>query len=86
MYVAQSVEGQTYSNRIRLNIASIMESRGMVGMNGLPSLSQSGLYKFVSGRGDITITRLQMVADDLGVSIFDLLRHPDEVQGAREEN
>ena len=85
MYIAQTVDGQTYSNRVRQNIAAIMGARGMAGMNGLPNLSQSGLYKFISGRGDITITRLQMVADDLGVSIFELLRHPDEASGAREE-
>ena len=78
MYKARSIDGQTYSNRVRQNLWRIMESRNMVGMQGLPSLSQSGLYKFIAGGGDMTITRLQHVADDLGVTIFELLATPQD--------
>jgi len=77
MYTANEVDGQLYSNRVRINIARIMESRGMSGGKGLPNMSHTGLYKFVSGRGDITVTRLQQIAEDLGVGFFDLLKHPD---------
>jgi hypothetical protein len=76
MYLAKEVKGQLYSNRIRNNIQKIMESRDMAGSAGLPHMTKNGLYKFVSGRGDITVTRLQIVADDLGVSIFELLQAP----------
>jgi len=79
MYRVKTIDGQTYSNRVRLNLAQLMDRRGMPGYVALPSLSQSGLYKFVAGGGDMTITRLQHVADDLGVSIFTLLSHPDAV-------
>ena len=77
MYTVKEVEGQPYTNRVRWNIARIMQNRGMSGFRALPSISQSGLYKLVGGGGDITVTRLAAVADDLGVSIFELLQHPD---------
>jgi transcriptional regulator with XRE-family HTH domain len=73
MFVAQEIDGQVYSNRIRRNLSRIMVERGVLGYKGLPHMSASGLYKFISGRGDITITKLQEVADDLGVGFFDLL-------------
>jgi transcriptional regulator with XRE-family HTH domain len=75
MYTARDIEGQIYSNRIRRNIAQIMGSRGMAGYKGLPSISSPGLARFIHGKGDITVTRLQRVADDLGVSIFELMQN-----------
>ena len=75
MYTARDVVGQTYTNRIRRNIARIMSQRGMPGSGGLQHMSAAGLFKFLSGNADITITRLQHVADDLGVSIHELLSH-----------
>lgn len=75
MYTPKQVDGQTYSNRIRLNVAAIMESRGLAGGNGLPNMTAAGLYKFMSGRSDITVTRAQLLADDLGVSLPELLAH-----------
>lgn len=78
MYTHRPIDGQRYSNRVRANICRIMESRGMAGGNGLPRLSQSGLYKFVAGGGDMTITKLQDVAEDLEVSIFELLQSPED--------
>lgn len=78
MFTAKQVPGQTYSNRVRKNLCKVMEARGITSRQALPNMSQSGLHKFVSGRGDITLTKLQIIADDLGVSIFDLLRNPNE--------
>ena len=80
MYKASEVKGQIYSNRIRANLSRIMEQRGMSGKKALPHMGHAGLWKFVSGRGDITVTRLQHIADDLGIGFFDLLKHPDKKQ------
>ena len=74
MYQVKEVEGQIYTNRIRKNVARIMESRGMAGSKGLPSLSHQGLYLFIAGKSDMTVTRVQQIADDLGVSIFELMQ------------
>jgi hypothetical protein len=73
MYTPKDVAGQTYTNRIRRNVARVMSQRGMAGSRGLPHMSSAGLFKFLSGNADITITRLQHVADDLGVSVGELL-------------
>lgn len=78
MLTAKHVAGQTYSNRVRKNLAQILTARGITSRQALPNFSQSGLHKFISGRGDITLTKLQIIADDLSVSIFDLLRNPSE--------
>ena len=73
MYQVKEVENQLYANRIRKNVARVMDERGMPGHLGLPSMTKVGLYKFISCGSDITITRLQQIADDLGVSIFELM-------------
>jgi len=79
MYTPKDVPGQTYSNRVRRNVARIMRSRGMPGSGGLPHMTSAGLYKFMTGRVDMTITRVQMIADDLGVSVNELLQYcPDD--------
>lgn len=78
MRTAKVVAGQTYSNRVRKNLSQLLVARGITSRQALPNFSQSGLHKFISGRGDITLTKLQIIADDLGVSIFDLLRSPNE--------
>jgi len=42
-------------------------------------MTSAGLYKFMTGRVDMTITRVQMIADDLGVSVNELLQYcPDD--------
>ena len=73
MYTAKEVEGQDFSNRVRKNIERIMTSRGIPGGHGLPHMTAAGLYKFMSGRCDITVTRASQIADDLGVSLQELL-------------
>jgi len=77
MYKPVQVDGQFYSNRIRKNVAKIMEERGMPGSQGLPRMTAAGLYKFMSGNADITMTRVQWLADDLGVSVAELLQYAD---------
>jgi hypothetical protein len=59
-------------------MSRIMVERDLRAYKGLPHMSQSGLFKFLTGQTDITLTRLQQVADDLGVSIFDLLANRPE--------
>lgn len=78
MYTAKPVEGQIYSNRIRKNLQRIMESRGMPGTGGLPHLTAAGLYKFMTGGCDITVTRAQLVADDLGITLQELLQYAED--------
>lgn len=73
MYQAKDVPGQLVANRIRRNIAQIMQARGMSGTSGLPSISGMGLYRFISGKSDMTLTRVQRIADDLGVTVAELL-------------
>jgi hypothetical protein len=77
MYKPVQIKGQFYTNRVRKNVAKIMEERGMSGSKGLPHMSSAGLYKFMSGGADITMTRVQMIADDLGVSVPELLQYAD---------
>jgi transcriptional regulator with XRE-family HTH domain len=78
MYTACEKDGQTYTNRIRKNVSRIMTERGMRAYRGLPHMSQAGLYKFLSGKADITVTKLQLLADDLGVSVFELMTNYKE--------
>ena len=77
MYKPVPVEGQFFTNRVRKNVFKIMEARGMAGSQGLPRMSPAGLYKFMSGGADITLTRAQLIADDLGVSLHELLSYAD---------
>lgn len=78
MYTPVDVTGQTYSNRIRRNVARLMRGRGLPGSGGLPHMSAAGLYKFMSGNSDITVSRASLLADDLGVSLSELLQYcPD---------
>lgn len=74
MVAVKEIDGQTYMNRVRFNLARLLEMRGTL---ELPSLSRSGAYRVLTQGGDMTITRLQRVSDDLGVSLFELLQHPD---------
>jgi hypothetical protein len=77
MYTPAQVKGQFYTNRVRKNVARIMTERDMPGSKGLPHMSAAGLYKFMSGGADITMTRMQMIADDLGVSVAELLQYAE---------
>lgn len=77
MYTPVEVDGQLYSNRVRKNIAKIMQQRGMSGNRGLPNMTGAGLFRFLSGGCDITMTRAQLLADDLGVTLNELIANPD---------
>lgn len=77
MFTAKLVPGQTYTNRVRLNLQRIGNARG-IHTTHLPNFSEAGLWKFMRGGSDITLFKLQTLADDLGVPIFELLANPDE--------
>lgn len=73
------VDGELYANRARYNVRRIMAEKGLMIKHGLPSMSSRGLYNFSRYGADITLTKLQGVAEDLGVKLETLLRsYPDE--------
>ena len=61
-YNWKAVEGQDWSNRARYNIYKIMREKNIAGK----------LFVFMSGRQDITLTKLQLLADFLDVRFYDL--------------
>ena len=77
MFNFKEVDGQMYTNRIRKNVVRIMTERGMAGSRGLPHFSAAGLFRFLNGKHDITVTKAQTLADDLGVSLHELLQYID---------
>jgi transcriptional regulator with XRE-family HTH domain len=67
-------EGQDISNRARENIYRLLDERGISVRRGLKALKFRGLYNFLSSRSDITVTRLQRVAEELGVSFEEIIK------------
>ena len=72
-YNWKAVEGQDWSNRARYNIYKIMREKNIAGTSvHLDGLSHKKLFVFMSGRQDITLTKLQLLADFLDVRFYDL--------------
>lgn len=78
MYTPTMVEGQELSNRVRKNLYAIGKARKLSPAAGLNTFSSSGMWKFQTGQSDITLAKLSAVAEELGISPFELLAPPKE--------
>lgn len=81
------VEGQDWSNRARYNIYDHMRKNNISARSlTVEGASNKKLYMFMSGKQDITVTKLMKVANALGMTfahIFDPIpKHPTEYKGA----
>lgn len=67
-FEVRPVGGQELSNTIRRNIHALMRSKDMPLRAGLECMPFSTLYSYLGGKNDISITRLQDIAKELGVN------------------
>ena len=74
-YKWKEVEGQELANRARYNIYRIMRHKNLpASQNVIAGISAKKIYTFLSGRQDITLTKLEIIADGLHVGITTLFR------------
>ena len=72
-YSWKSVPGQEFSNRARYNICYFMRKMNIAASsNAIPGVSAKKIYLFLSGQQDITISKLGLIADYLGMDICNL--------------
>lgn len=72
-YSWKSVPGQDYSNRARYNICYFMRKNNIAASsNVIPGVSAKKIYLFLSGKQDITISKLGLIANYLGMDICNL--------------
>lgn len=62
-----------YPERLRRNIRAIIESTGRPFYKGLQSVTARQLYRIESGQSSPTLGTLQLIADELGVDLRDML-------------
>jgi DNA-binding phage protein len=80
-YKWKEVEGQEWANRARYNIYVIMRMKNMPASASLiEGISREKLYRFMSGQQDITLTKLALVAEGIGVSMMRLFKEIPKVR------
>ena len=70
----RNVEGQEASNTVRHNLNRLFTKQGISARCKMNGVSDRSVYNFMAGRSDITISKLEMIARHLKVSVRSLFR------------
>jgi transcriptional regulator with XRE-family HTH domain len=63
-----------YNDRVRKNLQPVVESKGFTFARDLQSITRRQLYRIRSGQSSVTIQKLQMIADEIGVDLLDFFK------------
>ena len=67
------VPGQEYSNRARYHLRRLMHERGYPFSEGLNAYAARSMYNFVHEGADITLFKLELIAEELDVKVETML-------------
>lgn len=59
-----------YPDRIKRNIRKVIDGQGYSFTRGLQSITKRQLYRIEKGESDVTVGKLQAIADEIGVDLL----------------
>jgi len=63
-----------YSDLLRKNLKNVIESNGGVMYRGLKSMTSRQLYRIHTGESNVTVGKLNLIADELGIDMMEFFR------------
>lgn len=63
-----------YPDRLRKNFKPLIEKQGFTFSRDLKSITRRQLYRIHSGQSDVTLGKLQTIADEIGVDLLDFFK------------
>jgi transcriptional regulator with XRE-family HTH domain len=63
-----------YPDRVRKNLQPVIESQGFTFARDLRSITRRQLYRIRSGQSSVTLEKLQMIADEIGVDLLEFFK------------
>lgn len=63
-----------YPDRLRKNFRKQIEAKGFTFARDLKSITRRQMYRIHSGQSDVTVSKLQSIADEIGVDLLDFFK------------